>query len=469
MNGQRVILLAVIVFTPSAALGATDPRFFGTYCGDDTVRACRRVCLTPWGPCVNRCRDVALDDIEVRVQYQESLGGIGSILGFGTAVIDGKPLKLNVSAVVTGVGVVKGVVASNRFNAQSGLAELANDGVTITVSSAGQSINLSKKRCGNAAPAVSITAPPDSAVLPFRTAILLRGEVKDAEDSVFPKERLLFSSNRDGPLSGVLNAQPMSLELSTDTLSPGAHDITFRATDSGGLTGTATVKMKVADSLRYAAKFVCGSPPEGSAPRGTYFTALNVLNPSDGTVSFRKRFSVGLSEQKPGVLTAFESARLGPRRAFRVECPEVFRATGSGDSFTEGFLIIESPEILRVVAVYSAAGTSGWVETLDVQSIAGNRLAMKLPDLVTDGGCNLAVRVRNIGPAAAGVSVTQVTLKGRTVNLPTPRVDAGSVVVVPVIGIEPSGDFSIKITADVDSQVIESSERNNTTKVDCIG
>jgi hypothetical protein len=466
---RLVALLVATVSVPSVSLGATDPRFFGTFCGDETVRACGRVCLPPFGyPCFTRCRNVALDDIVIRVQHKESTAGSGSILGTGTATIDGKPLKLNVSAVVTGFGRAKGFVASNRFDARSGEAVLASDGVTITVSSEGQSITLSKERCGNAPPSVRITAPTDGSVLEFRTAVLFRGEVTDAEDAAFPPERMLFTSNRDGPLSGAINAQARSLEVSTNALTPGAHEVTFRATDSGGLSSTAAVRVTVAGSLRYAAKFLCGKPPGDSAARGTYFTAVNVLNPSDATVAFRKRFSLGLAEQKPGVLTDFEAARLEPRRAFRVECEEIMRVTGS-EGFAEGFVIIETPEALNVVAVYSAAGANGSVETLDVETVGGIRVAMRLPDLVVEGLCDLSVRVRNIGAASAGPSVTKVEIDGRTVNLQTPPIDAGGVVTIPVTGARPSGDFGMRVTADTDRQVVESSETNNIATVTCIG
>lgn len=468
MRALRLVVFWGILASPSAGVAATDPRFFGTFCGDETVRACGRACLTPIGPCFTRCRDVALDDIVVRVQYNESAGGVGSILGTGTATVDGKPLKLNVSAIVTGPGRAKGVVATNRFDARSGAAVLANDGVTITVSAEEQSITLSKERCGNAPPTARIAAPTDGAVLAFRSAVLFRGEAADAEDAAFPQERLQFTSSRDGPLTGTANPQATSLEISTDALSPGAHQISFRAIDSGGLGGTATIRVTVAGSLQYAAKFVCGKPYAEGAGQGTYFTAVNVLNPSESVVTFKKRFSVGLAEQVPGVLTEFEHARLEGRRTFRVECEEILRATG-GKDFAEGFLLLESPEALQVVAVYSAAGAGGGLSTVDVETIAGTRLAVRLPDLIVEPLCDRSVRVRNIGTAAAGSSVTRVELEGRTVDVATPPVDAAGAVTLPVPVNPPSGDFGMKGTADANRQVVESSEANNVATISCIG
>ena len=165
MRLRCAVLLCAILPVAQSALGATDPRFFGTYCGEDTVRACGRVCLTPIGPCFRRCRDVRIENILVRVGHKEGPGGTGYILGSGTATVDGNPLKLNVSAVVTGFGRAKGVVASNRFDNESGVAELAGDGAAMTVSARNQSIRVSKTRCGNAPPSGHITRPPDGSTL----------------------------------------------------------------------------------------------------------------------------------------------------------------------------------------------------------------------------------------------------------------------------------------------------------------
>lgn len=468
MRGLRPVLIVGLLFDTSASLAANDARFFGTFCGDETVRACGRVCLTPFGPCFTRCRDVELADIVVHVQHNESAQGIGSILGTGTATVDGDPLRLNLSGVVTGPGSAKGVVASNRFDARSGTAMLGTAGVTITVSAQEQNITLSKERCGNASPTVRIAAPADGSVLAFGSSVFFRGEASDVEDAAFPSERLQFASSRDGaPLSGATNAQPTSLEVSTSVLSPGGHEISFRATDSGGLTSTAAIRVTVVGSLQYAAKFICGESRGEGAPKGTFFTEINVINPFDSTVLFRKRFSVGLVQQRSGVLTEYQNAQLGARRAFRVECEEILRAIGSED-FAEGFLLIESPERLNVVSVYSAVGASGELSTLDVENIAGTRLTVKLPDLIVEPLCDRSVRVRNVGAAPAGASNTSVEIDGRTSELPTPPIDAGGIATIQVT-LSGSGDFGMRASADADQRIVEASEANNVGAISCIG
>jgi CARDB/Bacterial Ig domain len=463
------IVITILISQPAGSAEVSDPRFFGTFCGSDVVRACGSFCLTPWGPCFQRCRNVQIENIFVAVQYKDRPQGPGSILGSGTATVEGRALKLNVSAVVTGLGRAQGVVASNRFDAEPGSADLANDGVTLTVSARGQSIRLSKERCGNAFPVVKITVPTNGASLVFRTPTLFRGDVTDDRDVAFPRERLSLVSDRDGPLVGAVNAQPRSLEISTDRLSPGQHRITFLATDSGGLTSSASITVSVADRLRYAAKFICGKAPQASAAPGIYFTAINVYNPSDGPISFQKRFTVGMPEQKTGPVTRYRPTVLDAGRALRVECPEILRTVGGDASFLEGFVVIESPETLNIVAAYSAGGQSGFVETLHVQPIAGIRLPVKLPDLVVEGGCDLSVRVRNVGTADAGASTTKLVIGRQVFNLPTPPINAGGTATLPPVNAPHSGDFGYMVTADSEDQVLESSEANNVAVVNCIG
>jgi hypothetical protein len=468
---RRLELASLLMLLLTASLnssGATDPRFFGTYCGDDTVKACGKWCLTPWGPCFTRCRDVAIEDVRVSVEYKE-MAGRGTILGTGDATVDGKPLKLNVSAVVVGYGQAKGVVASNRFDAKSGIAQLASDGVSLTVSAMEQSIQLSKANCGNVAPSVSISAPPNNANLVLHSPALFRGDIKDDHDTSFPPERMSFASDRDGPLTGTVDAKPLSLEVTSSTLSPGVHHVTFSATDSGGMTATTSIAVTVANQLQYAAKFVCGKPPDQSAAPGRYFTTVNVENPSNGMVSFRKRFTAGLAEQKPGPISKYYSAQLEGGRAFRVECPEIMEALSVTDSFVEGFLVFETPDPLNIVAVYSAAGQSGFVETLDVQPVAGFRLPVKLPDLVAEAGCDLVLRVKNIGAADAPASTTKLAVGDQVQNLPTPAIPAGGFIVLPPVSVSHGGDFGFAVTADAGGQIAESSETNNVTIVNCIG
>ena len=141
----------------------------------------------------------------------------------------------------------------------------------------------------------------------------------------------------------------------------------------------------------------------------------------------------------------------------------------AGDCFVEGFVVFETPEPLNIVAVHSAAGQSGFVETLDVQVVGGIRVPAKSPDLVVEGGCDLSMRVRNIGSGDAGPSTTRVALTGQTFNVPTPPIQAGGVAALPAPGRPPAGDFGATFTVDSENLIAESSETNNIGVINCVG
>jgi hypothetical protein len=86
-----------------------------------------------------------------------------------------------------------------------------------------------------------------------------RGQVLNDEDASFPYERMLHESSRDGLLTGVPIPTLLVSEAAlgggnvkqvtrcTSDLSPGDHVITFTATDSGGLSGSAQVAVTVSN------------------------------------------------------------------------------------------------------------------------------------------------------------------------------------------------------------------------------
>ena len=153
-------------------------------------------------------------------------------------------------------------------------------------------------------------------------------------------------------------------------------------------------------TFQYAVKFVCGSadggvppPPEprespetasGILARGVYFTAVNVHNPTNKEIEFRKKFALALPRQQPGPICPRPSeeplrTRLGPDQALEIDCPEIrdriFECIGPKFpiDFLKGFVVIESDVELDVVAVYTAAGADGQVETLHIERVPPRR------------------------------------------------------------------------------------------------
>lgn len=241
--------------------------------------------------------------------------------------------------------------------------------------------------------------------------------------------------------------------------------------------------------FQYVVKFVCGkSPVPGQtqvvAP-GTYFTAINVHNPAADIVGFRKKFAVALPKEKAGLVSPFFDAKLGPDEALEIDCGDIFSHVHAQGSFLKGFAIIQSKTELDVVAVYTAAGASGQVETMDVERVEPRRVSGGggSPDLVPvpdangnfcrrDPAGRLIVTVKNQGTADAGPSVTKVSFtSGGTVSVATPAIPAGGS--VDVFAAIPAGCFSpdcgFRIVVDATAVVSESNELNNTASGTCIG
>jgi Concanavalin A-like lectin/glucanases superfamily len=122
-------------------------------------------------------------------------------------------------------------------------------------------------------------------------------------------------------------------------------------------------------TFQYAVKFVCGKSPGEVVAPGVYFTAINVHNPTYTTIRFRVKVAVALPGLVPGTVSRFHHARLGPDEALEIDCPDIFKLLEANADFLKGFVVIESEVELDVVAVYTAAGGDGQVETLHTERV----------------------------------------------------------------------------------------------------
>jgi hypothetical protein len=242
-----------------------------------------------------------------------------------------------------------------------------------------------------------------------------------------------------------------------------------------------------APAFQYAAKFVCGRSEGEAVARGAYFTAVNVHNPTNQEVSFRKKVAVGLPQQQPGPVSKFHDGRLGPDQALEIDCRDIFQLAEAPAEFLKGFVVIESDVELDVVVVYTAAGAQEQVETLHLERVPPRRRELGLPDLVpipdpdpNVGFCRrdpqgrLIVTVGNQGTADAPTSTTRVEFfPGGVVDVPTPPIPAGGApvdlppIIIPAACFDPDCDF--RITVDANNQVNESDEGNNTASGLCRG
>jgi hypothetical protein len=237
---------------------------------------------------------------------------------------------------------------------------------------------------------------------------------------------------------------------------------------------------------QYVVKFVCGKSPGEVVARGRYFTAINVHNPSGKPIRFRKKFAVALPEERPGPVSEFFFARLGPDQALEIDNGDIFKHLGTSASFIKGFAVLESLTELDVVAVYTTAGENDEIETFFLERAPFRRVVLGLPDLVPvsdpqpgvgfcrgDGAGNLLVTVKNQGTAAAPASQTKVEFfPGGVFMLPTPPIPAGAQINLMPLPFPPgcfSPDCSFVITVDATGVVVESNEANNTGVGSCIG
>ena len=258
----------------------------------------------------------------------------------------------------------------------------------------------------------------------------------------------------------------------------------------------------------YPAKVVCGlqkDPKSTKLVRGFYGSAINIFNSSDTPARLFKQLALTSppEEEKPGKVFRIAEEELRSGEALEVDCLDLAREVFGGDlpePFIKGFVVIRSSNPLRVTGVYTAAGLGReseveLVTSIDVVEIAAARSKAtdnQCPDLtVTDiGGLSVACpggagtcvtkfnyTVRNIGLGNAGPFTT------RSVADPAASVvvdqafpaglAAGAVKTVPVT-TPPGGncfdpDCTISVTVDINNQVDECNEKNNTRTLGTIG
>lgn len=241
-----------------------------------------------------------------------------------------------------------------------------------------------------------------------------------------------------------------------------------------------------AAAFQYTVKFVCGESEGDVVAPGRYFTAINVHNPTEKPINFRKRFAIALPGERPGPVSEFFDARLSPNQALEIDCEDIFKHTQSTARFLKGFAVVESDVELDVVAVYTAAGATKLVETLQIERVPPRRLIAGLPDLVPvpdpepgigfcrlDNQGRLVVTVKNQGNAEAPASTTMVEFfPGGSFPLPTPPIPAGGSVNLPPLDMPAAcynPDCNFRITVDANNEIDESDKSNNSASGICLG
>lgn len=144
---------------------------------------------------------------------------------------------------------------------------------------------------------------------------------------------------------------------------------------------TSTPALPQEPALTYAVKFVCGVrdsvPAWDAVYPGRYFTAINIRNPSPGSVSIATQIATVLPTPSQGSVSSGPVLKLERGHAVEVDCQELLRVAGKL-RFLKGFLVILAPVPLNVVAVYTT-GTASGPASIDVETIMPTLNTGKLP------------------------------------------------------------------------------------------
>lgn len=244
-------------------------------------------------------------------------------------------------------------------------------------------------------------------------------------------------------------------------------------------------------TFQYAAKFICGAAEGHHVAPGKYFTAVNVHNPVLSASGFRWKVATALSLGAEGIVSHFVDAKLKPDGALEIDCPYIFRLLRTTSGFAKGFVVIESATELDVTAVYTAAGRTERVETIDVERIPPRRRSECAgPDLIVENIANptwddtnrrsiITVTIRNIGNMDATASLARVIDPSTPQPTGTPYNDVkdtpplapGAVATVTfyLLYWVFNPDATLEVTADYKGMVKECREDNNVQMFQRVG
>lgn len=156
------------------------------------------------------------------------------------------------------------------------------------------------------------------------------------------------------------------------------------------------------EMYQYAVKLVGGvggnepEPLQNIVAPGIYFTAVNIHNPSNcNTAQLRWRVSIANRVGFPaGITTQQYSVTIRPGQSIEIDMPDILRVTHL--KFNKGFVLIESPCELDIVAVYSVArtmettGASGPAVAFHTERVPARHLKVCSDDLLLDISTGLA-------------------------------------------------------------------------------
>jgi hypothetical protein len=211
----------------------------------------------------------------------------GAVLPFGTpATLSGSATDVEDGALSgaslswrSSVDGVLGTGAMRTANLTQGVHVLTLTATDSMGATGTASVTVSVNQPNNQAPTATITAPTMMQTIFEGTPVAFTGTGVDAEDGALPGTALSWTSSRDGVL-GTGSA------LTVSTLSAGDHTITLVARDSGGNTGTATLRVLVLPANQAPTATISMPTANTSVPAGTAVSFSGAATDAeDGTLS----------------------------------------------------------------------------------------------------------------------------------------------------------------------------------------
>ena len=131
-------------------------------------------------------------------------------------------------------------------------------------------------------------------------------------------------------------------------------------------------------SQEYAVKIVCGTADRPAVAPGTYFTAINIHNPSLGSAKFQFKIALTMPQLVPGPVSQFFSGALKGDQAVEIDCNDIASRVKVDSRFHKGFVVIQSLTELDVVGVYTVANSvDKRVVTLEIERVPVRRIPQK--------------------------------------------------------------------------------------------
>ena len=128
--------------------------------------------------------------------------------------------------------------------------------------------------------------------------------------------------------------------------------------------------------FQYAAKIICGAnKTDGMIAHGIYETLVNVHNPNKEGQAFQHKVALA-DAATDGKIFTFIPVKIKADGAQFYGCKEFHKFTGTPpNQFIDGFFVIESPQPLDVIAVYTTNDLNGAVvPAIDVERVFERKL-----------------------------------------------------------------------------------------------